>query len=100
NETVGLGQSERIRANIILTTKVIKPIWWTREVEESLLGVYSEKKYKLFLNEIDKNAEMGEDLIKNRPDMAIKLVMKFKVWLSMQNPAILEEDGSLMEVNV
>ncbi|MEG2556764.1 MAG: DUF4843 domain-containing protein, partial [Odoribacter sp.] len=46
NETVGLGQAERIRANIILTTKVIKPIWWTREVEESLLGVYSEKKYK------------------------------------------------------
>lgn len=100
NETVGLGQAERVRASIILTTRAIRPAWWTEDVERTLFGKYTEKKYKYFLNEIDKDAEMSEDLIKNRPDQAIRLVMQFKTWLLEQNPPIYEEDGSLMEVGV
>lgn len=99
-ETVGLGQAERVRATIILTTRAIRPAWWTEDIERTLFGKYTEKKYKYFLNEIDKNAEMSEELIRNRPDQAIKLVMQFKTWLLEQNPPIYEEDGSLMEVGV
>lgn len=98
NETVGLGQYERTKAKIIVSTVAIKPDWWTTEVTDNLLGTYSEKKYKLFLNEIDTNAEMSARLIQERPDQAIKLVMRFKTWLSEQNPPITEEDGSLMKV--
>lgn len=100
NEQVGVGQVERRRAVVILTTTAKKPVWWTKDVENNLLGVYSEKKYKLFLNEIDKEAQMDADLIANRQDLAIKLVMQFKEWLTKQVPVILEDDGSPMEVNV
>ncbi|MBS7198905.1 MAG: DUF4843 domain-containing protein [Bacteroidales bacterium] len=93
-----LGQVERIRAKIIITTMVDKPDWWNREVEFNLLGTFTQKKYKLFLDEIDTEAKLNGDLIKNHPDQAIKLVMEFKQWLSEQNPAIKEDDGSLMQV--
>ena len=100
NEMIGLGQYERCRAKIIVSTIAIKPDWWTTEVTNNLLGTYSEKKYKLFLNEIDTNAEMSARLIQERPDQAIKLVMKFKAWLSEQNPQVTEEDGSIMKVAI
>ena len=100
NEMIGLGQYERCRAKIIVSTIAIKPDWWTTEVTNNLLGTYSEKKYKLFLNEIDTNAEMSARLIQERPDQAIKLVMKFKAWLSEQNPPVTEEDGSIMKVAI
>lgn len=100
NDFFSLGQVERIRTKIILTTAAAQPQWWTSEVEKSLLGKYSDKKYRYFLNEIDKKAEMSEDLIKNHPDQAIKLAIEFKEWLAKQNPAITEDDGSLMEVMI
>lgn len=45
----------------------------------NLLGDYSTKKYKLFLNEIDKKAEMSEELIREHPDKAIQLTLEFKI---------------------
>lgn len=100
NGQVGLGQTERTRAKIILTTIASKPEWWTDEVTTSLLGQYSQKKFKVFLNEIDKDAEMNGKFIESRPDQAKKMVLAFKAWLNAQNPKILEEDGSLMEVAI
>lgn len=97
---LGVGQYERRKAKIIVSTMAIKPDWWTTEVTNNLLGTYSEKKYKLFLNEIDVNAEMSSRLIQDRPDQAIKLVMRFKAWLNEQNPPITEDDGSLMNVAI
>ena len=49
---------------------------------------------------MDRNAEFNGDLIKNSPDQAIKKALEFKKWLSEQEPAIREDDGSLMVVNV
>lgn len=56
NGRVRLGQIERIRAKMIVTTIAAKPDWWTREVEINLLGSYSQKKYKLFLDNVDKKS--------------------------------------------
>lgn len=94
------GQYERVRAKIILTTAAAQPAWWNKEVTENLLGTYSEKKYKYFLNEVDLQAEMSAELIKKRPDRAIQLTLQFKKWLMEQNPAITESDGSLMQVKL
>lgn len=98
NEYLKLGQIERIRAKLILTTATAWPTWWNKEVEDNLLGDYSVKKYKLFLNEIDKKAEMSEELIAEHPDRAIQLTLEFKNWLLNQDPMILDEDGKPMEV--
>ena len=99
-EDVGVGQYERRRAVVISTVVAAQPEWWDEEVEYNLFGKFSQKKYRLFLDNIDKNVEMGEDLIENEPDRAIKLVMQFKEWLNSQTPPILEEDGTLMTVNI
>lgn len=98
NSKVGVGQTERIRAKIILTTLASQPAWWNSEVTSSLLGTYSQKKFKLFLNEIDTKAELNEDFIKARPDEAKKMALQFKKWLYEQSPRILEDNGSLMDV--
>ena len=98
NENLKLGQVERTRAKLILTTATAKPTWWDDEVTSNLLGDYSTKKYKLFLNEIDKKAEMSEELIREHPDKAIQLTLEFKNWLLRQNPVILDEDNEPMEV--
>lgn len=99
-EDLQLGQVERIRAKLVITTATVQPAWWDSEVTDNLLGVYSEKKYKYFLNEIDKKAEMNATLIRNNPDRAIQLTLQFKAWLAKQNPRIEENDGSLMEVKI
>lgn len=100
NEYFNLGQTERTRAKIVLTTLARQPDWWTTEVTNNLLGPYSQKKFRLFLNEIDKNAEMNADFIRDRPDMAIKMVLQFKTWLNEQSPAILDENGEPMTVAI
>ena len=41
---------------------------------------------------------MSADLIKDHPDRAIRLAMLFKQWLNEQNPAITEDNGTLMSV--
>lgn len=100
NEKVGIGQFERSRAKIILTERSVRPTWWTREVEEYLMGTFSEKKYLLFLRNVDNAISMNESMIENEPDRAIKLAREFKLWLYKQNPQVLEEDGRVMTVNV
>lgn len=101
NDECGLGQIERIRAKIVMTTMAMKPEWWTKEVTDGLLGDYSQKKFKLFLNHVDLEGKMGADMIENHPDEAIKLVMAFKQWLSEQDlETITDVDGSLIQVKI
>lgn len=93
-----LGQSERIRAIINLTRDAVKPDWWDEEVTSILLGNYSSKKYKLFLEHIDKTASLNGDMLKYETYKAYDLVRKFKKWLA-ENPTR-EDNGSRMTVNV
>lgn len=100
NQKLGVGQLERRRAKVILTTKAAKPIWWTKEVTDNLLGDYSQKKYKLFLDHIDTNASMNLEMIANEPSQAIYLAMRFKKWLNQQNPRELEDDGTEITLKI
>ena len=98
NEELAWGQVERVRARIYITAQAAQPAWWTKEVTNNLLGNYSQTKYKYFLNEVDKKAQMSEELIKEHPDQAIRLVMEFKEWLMKQNPAVEDEYGVISVV--
>lgn len=93
-EKLALGQWERRRAIIVVSTQVSQPEWWNSEVTNYLLGKYSEKKFKLFMNEIDKKGEMGKELIAESPDRAIQLVLQFKEWLLEQNPRIYDDENN------
>lgn len=93
NEELAWGQIERVRARIFITTKAAKPDWWNEEVTNNLLGRYSQTKYKLFLNHVDKKAEMSSELIQEHPDRAIQLVLEFKSWLMEQSPLLEDEYG-------
>lgn len=81
-----VGQYERSRAVLYITKDSVQPLWWTREVEESLLGTYSPKKYKLFLKNVEGAGTLDETLIKEHPDRARKLVLDYKKWLAKQAP--------------
>ncbi|WP_308573047.1 DUF4843 domain-containing protein [uncultured Sanguibacteroides sp.] len=89
-----LGQYERRRAVIISTALESQPEWWTQEVEITLLGRYSQKKYKLFLQHADPKGEFNEELIENRPDLALEYVLKFKKWLA-DNPGQTDQYGEI-----
>ena len=95
-EGVGLGQLERRKAKIILTTKTAVPTWWDQNVADNLLGQYTDTKYKTFLNAIEGASDIDEEMIQTQPDKVIQLVMRFKVWLA-ENPTM-DEDGWTMEV--
>lgn len=43
------GQEEYSNAILYLSNVISKPNWWTDNVDKRLLGVYSDKKYKLFI---------------------------------------------------
>ncbi|MEI3423403.1 MAG: DUF4843 domain-containing protein [Butyricimonas faecihominis] len=82
-EGIGLGQYERRRAVIISSYVAERPDWWKEngEVELTLLGKFSNTKYKLFVEHADPGMTMDEKMIEERPDLAIGLVLKFKEWL-------------------
>lgn len=93
NENVGWGQVERIRAKLFITMAAAQPEWWDKEVTDNLLGRYSQTKFKLFLNHVDREAEMNAALIREHPDQAIEMVLEFKDWLMKQKPLLEDEYG-------
>lgn len=95
-----LGQRERRKAKIFVTTKAAKPIWWDQDVTNKLLGEYSQKKFKLFVLHADSEARMSTDLINNHPDEAMDIVMRFKQWLNNQPEPVTEEDGRIMTIKI
>lgn len=96
-EGIGVGQYERRRAVIISSYVAEKPGWWDKEVELTLLGRYSSTKYKLFVEHADPTMSMNKQMIEERPDLAIGLVMKFKEWL-IANPGQEDEFGVITVV--
>lgn len=87
-----VGQFERSRAVLQITKDPVRPDWWTKEVEISLLGPYSAKKYKLFLKNVEGADKFDGTLIKEHRDRAIQLVRNFKKWLEVQDPESLKDD--------
>lgn len=81
NTDVALGQFERRRALITWSNVVDTPTWWDKEVEKTLLGVYSYEKYKLFLEVVEGAETLNADLIQNDPAKARSMVESFKKWL-------------------
>lgn len=98
-EGIGVGQYERRRAVVISSYVAEKPDWWDKEVELTLLGTYSSTKYKLFVEHGDPTMSMDGKMIKERPDLAIGLVMKFKKWL-IANPGQKDEYNNEITVEV
>lgn len=94
---VGVGQYERRRAKIISSYSAVKPDWWDKEVEVTLLGKYSQIKYKRFVEHADPDLTVTKEMIKERPDLMIGLVLKFKAWLNA-NPGQLDENGDEITV--
>ena len=92
---IRLGQYERRRAVIISSYVAEIPDWWKEngEVELTLLGKFSNTKYKLFVEHADPGMTMDEKMIEERPDLAIGLVLKFKEWL-IANPGQKDEYGN------
>lgn len=99
NNEVKVGQTERSRAIIHVMHDPVKPDWWTKEVDTYLLGTYSAKKYKTFLENVEGAYDLDAEMIKNNSSLARKLALDFKKWL-IQNYPVYEEDGELMEVPV
>jgi len=90
---VGVGQYEQRRAVVRINSAPTKPTWWNNEITNYVLGKYSLAKYQLFMNEIDKQGEMSEDLIINRPDRVRELALQFKIYLKSQSEPIWDEDN-------
>lgn len=98
DENVKVGPYERSRCVIQVIKDPIRPAWWDKEIEETLLGDYSSVKYKLFLQHVPGAYELDEDLIKNNPDQVRKLALEFKKWLQ-ENPSV-DENGNPITVEV
>ncbi|MEG1738193.1 MAG: DUF4843 domain-containing protein [Odoribacter sp.] len=73
-----------------------KPDWWVENpIEWNYLGIYSRKKYELFLQVTGVGNLKGMDLGKVRI-----LTLEFQHWLDSQNPKILDEDGNEMKTEI
>ena len=90
---VGVGQYEQRRAVVRINSAPTKPTWWNTEITNYVLGKYSLAKYRLFMNNIDKQGEMSEDLIVNRPDRVRELAIAFKKYLQAQSEPIWDADN-------
>lgn len=86
------------RARLLISDKLGQPEWWNNWHLTSGLGTYSNKKYRLFINEIH---EYNLDY-ENRDDMDYyqmrSLVLEFKHWLE-KHPQT-EADGAPMELAI
>lgn len=95
---VKVGQTERSIALIHITKDPVRPLWWNREIEEGVLGSYSTKKYRLFLQNAPGAEQVNTNFIKDNPDKFRKMALTFKAWL-VAHPQT-EEDGSPMTLKV
>lgn len=93
----GIGRNQR--ANLVITDKLTRPEWWNSWHESSGLGVYSDKKYRLFIEVTGRyDLTLTDDGgTMSYSDMRGYVVM-FKYWL-YDHPQQ-EEDGSAMTVPV
>ena len=91
-----LGQTECRSAIIYVSNVVAKPNWWTDNVTRSYLGAYSDKKYRLFIQETGK-ADIDSD---NIEELRYYTII-FKHYLQKKkdaNEMVREDDGTEMTV--
>lgn len=98
NDLLKPGQSIYVRKVVRFSSLVSKPLWWNDVVEKSLLGEYTETKFRLFM----KVTGVG-DLTNHSESERWSLARKFKYYLIEKkdegNP-VQDEDGSYMTVPV
>lgn len=98
NEVLKPGQSIYTRKVIRFSSLVSKPLWWDDVVEESLLGEYTETKFRLFM-EVTGVGDLTDYSESERWSMA----RKFKYYLiekEDEGHPVQDEDGSYMTVPV
>lgn len=98
NEILHPGQSIYTRKVIRFSSLVSQPLWWDDVVEGSLLGEYTEKKFRLFMEVTG----VG-DLTDYSESERWSLARKFKYYLIEkfdEGTPVKEADGSDMEVPV
>ena len=91
-----LGQTECRSAIIYVSNVVAKPNWWTDNVTRNYLGAYSDKKYRLFIQETGK-ADIDSD---NIEELRYNTII-FKHYLQKKkdaNEMVREDDGTEMTV--
>ena len=91
-----LGQTECRSAIIYVSNVVAKPNWWTDKVTRDYLGKYSDKKYRLFIQETGK-ADIDSDNVEELRYYSII----FKHYLQKKkdaNEMVRDDDGTEMTV--
>lgn len=92
-------------AVLMVSNKAEKPSWWTYvvgldgsynpiSVEGQYLGAYTRKKYEMYIK-VTGRTDLGENYTEYRI-----YSLKFKHWLDVQDPKVLDEDGRVMTVPV
>lgn len=95
NENFFATQTGALEAELRVTAQIAQPSWWNQDVVDFYLGKYSNKKFELF----SQNIFMGDY---GELDDSEKryYALKFKYWLEDQEPAIYDEDNTLMTVAI
>lgn len=88
-------QTGALAAELRVTAQISQPSWWNQNVVDFYLGKYSDKKFGLFSQHI-----FGEDYGELDDNEKRFYALKFKYWLENQNPAIYEDDDTLMTVAI
>lgn len=103
NDIFQLGQQEYAKRVILVTAEALRPEWWDRDFSFAMLGEYSAKKLRLFVNTV---ADEVEDILhfdELDPALQRKACLRFKYWLEAEKEAgrtVYEDDGKEMTVEV
>lgn len=97
NEHFSLCFPERNSCKIYLTDHITRPEWWDTWHETEGLGLYSEKKYRLFI-QVSGMADLGKEVAFPEKRAAI---LKFKYYLqdeALHDRTVMDEDNQPMHV--
>lgn len=93
-----LGQSEYTKSIINISNVISQPEWWNTTVRRYYLGIYSDKKYRLFIQ------VTGKVVLDNKNAEELRLyTLLFKYYLIKEKEAgrtVYENDGTEMKVNL
>lgn len=90
------GLTKKQKSRLFITNKLSRPAWWNEWHEDNGLGIYTEKKFRLFIEftgEYDLDYEKREDMDYSKMR---SLVIRFKYHVKDNN--IMEENGSPMVI--
>ena len=95
NDNFHATQTGFLEAELRVTAQISQPSWWNQNVIDFYLGGYSDKKFRLFSQNIFVG-DYGELDDSEKQYYALK----FKYWLEDQTPPVEDEDGTLMKVAI